>query len=496
MTKARYEIAGRLVTLAPLHVGSGLFDKRATVTGRAPSGGQDGAQHPPQVALIVRDEKKNPYLPSTTLKGLLRRLAEGDAGWSREDVVALFGEIKGEGQEGEGQGRMGALTVRGAVREGTGPDASAAPFTGGNVEPDDLGRGVFVAARTRIDPASGTARDGNLFFQEMVAPGSAFAFRCLVEVRGTDAAAVAELRTRKLLELLRRLTAEDGHAVGKGQADGFGRLRLDPATVRIDRRLLDASGDFTAVDASALWAETAATATDDGSVVLDLVCDGPFAVIDASRKADRKTVNDAPPEKARSKAERRGGVPQLQAQLQAQRLAERLPLILGSSLSGALRARARWLEARDRLRTSKPDKEVDPGGKVVSTAGEIVDLSSVERLFGVTGFRGLVSVARLEVREAEPWAVTSVKLDRFSGAPVDNALFTTATFLGVRISLALRLDRQDAVFEGTKQNILQDADRTLFKALIADIRKHGIELGHGGNKGFGWFTVEGGDNAR
>lgn len=85
----------------------------------------------------------------------------------------------------------------------------------------------------------------------------------------------------------------------------------------------------------------------------------------------------------------------------------------------------------------------------------------VQRLFGESGYRGLLSINRLEVKTAEPWNVTSVKLDRFSGVPVDNALFTTATFLGVQVIVTLRLDE-----------------------------KRGIELGHGANKGVGWFRVE------
>lgn len=461
MSRARYEITGRLETLTPLHVGSGAFGQRATVAGR------DGAP-PPDVALIVRDADGAPYLPPTTLKGLLRRLAEGPGGLGDTDRVALFGEIKDDGQ-----GRMGALTVRGAPRLDPVPDVRHAPFTGAVADPPDLGPGVFIAARTRVDAETGTARDSNLFFQEMVAPGTLFAFRCLVEARGTDAAALAEERTRTVIALLHRLTEKGGHAVGKGQADGFGRLRLDPGSVRVARRVLDATGAFTPQAADALWDDRDTATAPAGTVaVLELVCDGPFAVIDASRKAERKGVSDeAAPAKPKS------------AQLQAQRLAERLPLLLGSGLAGALRTRARWLAACDALRKGEDPAAVD-GDRTLSGKDGIEDLTPVQRLFGVTGFRGLLAVERLEVTEAEPWDVTSVKLDRFSGAPVDNALFTTATFVGVRLTVALRLDRRGGF--PTK------ADAALFKTLMDDVRDRGIELGHGGNKGFGWFRYAGG----
>jgi CRISPR/Cas system CSM-associated protein Csm3 (group 7 of RAMP superfamily) len=70
MSKVRYEISGCLEVLTPLHLGSGAFATRNAVKGA------DGAE-PPQVALIVRDGDDAPYLPATSLKGLLRRLAEG-----------------------------------------------------------------------------------------------------------------------------------------------------------------------------------------------------------------------------------------------------------------------------------------------------------------------------------------------------------------------------------------------------------------------------------
>jgi hypothetical protein len=53
------------------------------------------------------------------------------------------------------------------------PDASAMPYGQDPelpVKASGLGPGVFVAARTKINPANGTAADNKLYFQEMVAP--------------------------------------------------------------------------------------------------------------------------------------------------------------------------------------------------------------------------------------------------------------------------------------------------------------------------------------
>jgi CRISPR/Cas system CSM-associated protein Csm3 (group 7 of RAMP superfamily) len=470
MSRVRYEFAGTLVALAPLHVGSGEFRHVGSVKGKA------AADEAPEVAEIVRDARGCPYIPGTAIKGLLRRLAEefadADFGAVRDE---LFGVIKNaaddRGNSGK-LGQMGVLLCRGAETIGTPPDIRGAPFADRKLHGNDaakLGPGVFVAARTRIEPASGTAQDSTLFFQEMAAPHTRFALRCLLDLRGADAAARGARLAAALIRILDRLTADDGRAVGKGQADGFGRLRLD-SDVTIRCRSLDGSGNFEPTDVSALWqSREIGVADPTGGEVLNLICDGPFIVIDGSRK----------PEPAAREAD--GATPQVAAQ----RLGATMPLVLGSSISGALRSRARWLASLDGHRRGDP-APVD-GDRIVSRLAEIDSLTPVQRLFGVAGFRGLLEIDAVAVREAELWQITSVKLDRFSGAPIDNALFTTEAFIGVRLTVRLRL-------AGRRDAVPQEADRTLFNALLCDIRRNGLQLGHGGNKGFGWFAVEGASN--
>lgn len=501
MAKARYEISGCLEVLTPLHLGSGAFATRNAVKGK------DG-EPPPQVALIVRDASGAPYLPPTSLKGLLLRLTEerlaSEEEKKRKELIhALFGQTNGDGNINKGEkdvddeegakptGRMGALILRGAVRSGPVPDVRDAPYADApdvSGEPKDgyLGPGVFIAARTRIDAASGTARDGNLFFQEMVAPGTRFDFRCLIETRGEGAAETAEARLRDLLPILKMLTTEGGRALGKGGANGFGRVRLSEGSVRIHRRSVDPDGGFPSEDVTALWRDAETPEESSGDTrTLTLVCREPFATLDASRAATFRAPDLPEPDGPDKAVGKDRGKP-TQPQLQAQRLAERQPLLLGSGVSGALRARARWLAALGALKDGKDPAMVDPAaGKVVSSVEEVKELTPVQRLFGVTGFAGLLAIDRLEVSEAEPWDVTSVKLDRFSGAPVDNALFTTGTFVGVRLVLGLSLRKRGA--------FPYPDDRALFERLVEDIEKRGIELGHGGNKGFGWFVDEKGE---
>jgi CRISPR/Cas system CSM-associated protein Csm3 (group 7 of RAMP superfamily) len=451
MTKVVYEFSATLEVLTPLHLGSGHFGDRRAVEGRS-----EGGNDRPEVASIVRDAAGRPYLPATSLKGVLRRLAEAaSAGGAIVDVEGLFG-VSSDGDETTS--RIGAVLLRGAVLKHAAaiPDA---PFVGKDVT-GELGAGVFIAARTAIDGDLGIAKDGLLFFQEMVAPGSLFTFRAVVERIGSDAAVRAEKAAVAFAEILKMTSVPEGVALGKGQADGFGRVRLKDGSVTIRRRTIGPTGDFVAADAKAIWTE--AGRRDLGLArplpvrrkAYRLVCRGPFIVIDASRRAKRgaREEGDKTP------------------QVRPQRLAADRPLVMGTSVSGALRARARWLAA---LMGLPPEED----------GAEGIPETPVARLFGTTGFRGLLSIDALTVERADTAAVTSVNLDRFSGAPVDNKLFSTEVFTGVKLGLTLSLGKRG-------RNEPSADDLVLFDRLCAEIEADGLQLGHGGNKGFGWFRAE------
>ena len=455
MSSIRYEIAGELVALSPLHVGTGTERTLAGVIGKP---GED----PPGVVAIARDGRGRPFLPGTTLKGMLRRTGEAHLAKAAR-VEALFGAIRDE----EGGGTMGALFVRGAAEIVPGnadgmPYAESATQAGAG----DLDPGVFIAARTRVDRHAGTAADNTLHFAEMVAPGARFALRLLLDPGSADRNE-AEALLQHLVRVLSLLCAPEGVAIGRGQADGQGRVQLTPNTVTVTRLFVTRGGTLGRENATRIWQNRGRPATPAASsrVSLTLTCAGPFGVINSSHRPQRDEDGDPVG-------------PQIKAQAGAGR-----PLLLGSSLTGALRSRAAWLEARRRHR----------GGQSISSGREIDDpdcdnwrtvdqLSSVERLFGVTGFRGLVQVENLQVVRGEGASFTSVKLDRFSGAPIDNSLFQTELFIGTTIQVTVALAERPRL-------TIAECDRELFDQLIGDVVANGIELGYGGSKGFGWFAA-------
>ena len=450
MSRERYRITGEIEVLSPLHVGTSLFRPIAIVTGKK------GSNDAPLVAAIVRDFEDKPFIPGTALKGLMLRLAERLDEPSR---VALFGVAKNDES-----GKMGTAIFRGLAWKKPGATQNL-PYAAGcatAVDKDGLGPGVFVSARTAIDRHSGTAEDNKLFFQEMVAPGARFALDILVE--GADQAANVE----GLLRLLAELAAVSGHGIGKNEADGFGRIRLT-GDLAIMHEKLDGQGDFVNGGQAAALAQKWKTIYNKSQKqqpsgkqpwlkALLLTCKDPFLVVDSSYAGSGKEV----------------------PQIVGQKDAGSLPLLLGSSLTGAMRARARWMKAL----TARDPKAVDRTDHVVRDPKDAEGLTPVERLFGVTGFRGLLQVDALKVLTAVPMEIASVKLDRFTGGPFDNALFKTQAHRDVTVRVVLRLASREGVGKAEAD------DMDFATKLVGDMCKRGLVLGHGGSKGFGWFDVK------
>ncbi len=470
MSRVRYEITGTLTVLSPLHVGDGHAREIRGVGGRVVSN-----ETLPMVATIARDAMADadgigrPYLPPTAIKGLLRRLAEGMPGTSSALVDDLFGTIKDVPDERDKdapqiqRGSKGAIEARGAFVTGNAPSINDAPYRQDDTTKAALGPWVFVAARTAIDPRSGTADDGRLYFQEMVAPGTQFQLRLALETRGPKAAITCAARAADLVKVVHGLCASDGVAIGKGQADGNGRVRLDPMTVDVTIRDIGRNGEFTTRPARAqVWTQPpAAGAIAHGVETIRLVCEGPFLVVDSSFRSPPRV---------------RGAANADRVQVQGQMLAKR-PLLLGSSVSGALRARAEWLFALNAYRAghaANPHLE-DRGADAVRTP--------VEELFGTTGFRGLLEICGMDLTGGTPFTPTSVKIDRFSGGTVFGQLFSTETTVGAVLVLQLRLDPR-------RSHVISKEAEVLFVSLLESVRRKGLEIGHGSNKGFGWFRHE------
>lgn len=439
----------KLETEAPLHIGAGI---RRT----DPNLQTSDMDKAPEVLLVQRDRTGQPIIPATSLKGALRTAAALPA----TAVDRLLGE---QGEAAEGRGRIARLWLGTAVAT-TPPDASTAHR--GSTTDAGLRAHGFVKTGVQIERTTGAAEARKLFHREVIGRKTTFESEATLFLdNATEADLLADLAT-----LLAPLCRESGLPLGGQQRQATGRLRLcDLHIVRkaIDPATLDLVDSDEPELASRLKRDAHAVAASAVPPIrLDLTCPGPFI-----------SIRD----KSKSTGDREVTMP-----LEA----DGKPLLWPSSLLGALRARAAWLTACAVLRQDhrfapgRNPSEVDDRGKVVRKPGEVATLSSVERLFGVAGWRGLLRIGSLEpAPEATTrrQKLTSVTIDRFTGGAMDERLFTEEAFLASAFTAELRLDERAAY---PTQN-----DRDLLDLLLDDIAAKGLELGHGAAKGFGWFDI-------
>lgn len=440
--------------VSDLHVGTGERGKIDEL--RSGDERLRDKQETQDVLLVARDHDAAPYLPASGLKGALRaNLAQRHG---PEFADTLFGSAKRTEQSSGGGGEdvfvetggmAKAVLYRGVVT-GEPPDsAEGLPFWCRE-------RHTYVNTQVALNRTRGTAEDKHLFKVELVPAETRF------HVEGCYLGSEEDAR-RDLARLLAPLaTTGPGLAIGGGQTQGRGRLRLaDGDQIALKRKAYNAK-THSAIDDDELAALALPAGPDNESAHcwdLALHCPGPYLTADpggAVRENNRLA--------ALSKDG--GGSPILQ----------------GTSFMGALRGRTAWLAEIDEIADGddpflKPDRWKTPRA-----------LTRCQRLFGVTGWRGLLELVSLQpARGAEPRKISlpGIALDRFSGAVLDGALFMTDAFTGGRFEVRLQLHERDGLDEA-----LFAADLALIRAVLDDLESGELLLGHGTNRGFGWFDVE------
>ncbi|WP_413204158.1 RAMP superfamily CRISPR-associated protein [Rhodospirillum sp. A1_3_36] len=450
-----------LVVDTDLHIGDGRMCPLETLrpglsrrrTADDPAQAEDTG---PLVKTIVRDHDKRPILPATSLKGVLKEALTGSL--DKAEIDRLFGTITGGKHDKDGKtdkrdktdsGQMGRFTFHAAVL-----DRSDSPSTFSGLPYFDDTAGTWVATHVAISRNDGTADPRKLFNMEMVPAGGRF----LVDGIWFGDMEDAKLSLPRLLAPLRR---PDGVSIGSGGRIGRGRVSLGRAAdVRLWETAFNPKTGLvdTTPGKSPVILTVPKTAMDGAVKILDFTCDGPFASVDPSPRP----------------GDNRGNLIRSLGRDDAR------PVIHPDGVSGALRSRAAWLSALHDLggddRFRKPETWADPE-----------ELTPVERLFGVTGWRGLLRQSFIKQPvAAEHTHYTSVALDAFTGGVLDSTLFEHEVYVGVSFSLALSLDRR---VDDDNTPMVTQGDRNLLELLLDDVTGDVLPLGHATNRGFGWFSV-------
>ena len=463
MFENRLSIEVVVKTLTPLHIGSVTTIPKTYID-------KTGKECVSEVAEITRDYKAHPYLPGTTIKGALLSLVE-----SQESADSLFGCVE---QSDDQPALMAACYFSNAyIIENTIPEKSAhqLPYY------DDK-RVTATISRNAIDRDTGVAEDQHLFHLQVVPPDVGFTMKLTLFLQQDEA---QNQRHRDLLfSLLRKLADENGVAIGRNQSAGYGRIQADLASLRVIEKTINSNGELCESECSpnirSLVEQTTPPKQPSSRYSLHLQCDGPFIVASGDHPRPHKRNPDDPQT----------------AQITPLRFDAHQVWLPGTSLLGVLRSECALLSQHQLLRgesdefAARDDRNIiyrPDANPAKGVAVRVSDLSPIEILFGVTGWRGLLCVEHIRLlNEPEFIDLTSVKIDRFSGAPIDHGLFMTKAALDPEFAVTLSIEHRN--YQNQEQ--IHDQVTQLFHNLIDRIVDKGITLGHGGNKGFGWFTVK------
>ncbi len=391
-------------------------------------------------ATFVRDAAGRPVIPGSTLKGAARaRLHPATAD-------RLFGTAKDDGT-----GAMGLVVFYAAILQVDTIKDNELPRDAGaeqgsrdqSAEQDS----VAVATHVAIDRAHGGAEAQKLYEREIVPTGATF---CFDGVALGDAKAVASDISTALRPFVEGLNL--GHGVGKGN----GRLSLESDSVHLIRRRLDTSKESPCVVDDlprSLSICVAASATTGQR--FKFRCPGPYLSHNPHEAAPDGQDNI----------------------LFSLRRDSDTPVLWPEGLYGVLRKRCAWIARTDSI------ADCDCRFRVLEDREGPLALTRTERLFGVAGWRGLVRLRDVQLCDGKRMStngqrIAGIALDRFSGAVLDGRLFFADAWTGLTLTFSLDLNESRPLFP---------ADKALFGELVREIRQEGLQLGHGTNRGFGWF---------
>ena len=433
-----------------LHIGDGSEAPLNLKRTRTPRSDRQGEPESTYMT-IVRNAAQIPIIPGTALKGVLR--ASVAARHDESVAGRLFGAIKAADESSDSSGSSGSTGHIGRItfyasrqcQQGKIPDL-----------PESCRPSTAIATHVAIGRKYGVAEEQKLFNREIVPAGARFRLEGVV--RGVnDVKADLKIALAPLVA---------GIELGRGISKGNGRLKLANGRVDIKLRSLDVAGpepEITESDWCELRIPCVGAAAPVKRVDFSLQCPGPFLSHDPDRRVQGQDNV-----------------------LFALRRDNSRPVLWPESLYGVLRERCAWLAASDSVGDGCRDGE--ERFTPLSADKDAKTLGRTGRLFGVPGWRGLVRIESLRLASGRrlrncdtdsSGGIAGISIDRFSGAVLDTGPFFTDAWVALSLTFTLTLNRRACC------PYQEDID--LFRNLVDHVRCDGLLLGHGVNRGYGWF---------
>lgn len=423
----RLKITGTLSNKTALMIGSGR-EIAKTKTG-------NDITSPTYTAICLADEGK-PYIPASSLRGLLLSLCNTRYGKDSGLSKALFGSAKNNANTDDGN--MGALRIYDAVCETI------------RMQNDD---DTPKRTRNAINPVTGTAKDNFLYSHAYVPEGNTF--NCEIEADNLN-----EAQIKQLLSLLRQLDASPFSQLGKGKSNQQGLITWQLQTTEtlgsesLQKWLTDGKAGSSLPWIKQTFADSTPpiAAKSLQHFTLTITPQSPILINDPERVISDKGTGEAKLEYYRN----------LQGQL----------VIPASSLKGVMRSQCRKI-----LLTLLIDKAGLKANDGQQQANSIAD-GLIGELFGGTGQQSLIWLSDAVGKNAKEHRQTFNAVDRFTGGVADGALYTAnaATATAIKTDLYLK-------------NSLADWQKGLLILLLRDAMEGDLTVGWGKAKGFGSMTI-------
>lgn len=458
--KNRWRINGTLITITPLHVGSGETTMRDALVD------DSNALVPVDIAAVATDHRHRAYIPGTTLKGNLRAWLNMH-GISSSAIEAVFGSA----EPGTSHAVGGKAEVWDALAVGISDPPPQVPYWDGN-------RLTGVSVAVAIDRRTRTASPNKLFHEEFVPPGISFE----VTVTGQD---LEPGEPELLLYALEGFNhTEHPIALGAGTGDGHGRFTWklnDIARIETQEDIIawlqqpnppvgydglvsltDAARD--AIVMRALNRRGSATQS-LLTLTLNIHFDGPFLVNDPSRTKKgrpRSAVDEDLPNHAPLR-DHKGRL-----------------MLPASSIRGALRSQAeKILRTLNGQASCLAVDSEDACAPIYIADQSTTHLCLACQVFGAPGWRAPVAFSDFlpvqgsgEVSHRQEF----LAIDRFTGGGADGLKFNAVAVYRPMLTgtMSVHLDRR-----------VEPWALGLLALTLRDLIEGDIPLGFGAAKGFG-----------
>jgi CRISPR/Cas system CSM-associated protein Csm3 (group 7 of RAMP superfamily) len=440
----RWSFSLTLQALTDVHIG----------TGRLKFVKSDGEDR--QVLEQAKDVNKLAYIPPTAFKGAARDTGCG----ANQDIETLFGKACID-EDDAALSRAGRLVFFGAtlLNKGAAPDMP-------NFNSES---GTYIRPQHARDRDTRTVLPEYLYHVENIPRGSTFTLEGVFFDDGPG----EEDGLRDLVSpLLNRMAADGGFSVGANKTS-LGKMRLTDEKVCFSCKEIIRTKEE--VDGRTCFEvrtrETVCvlevSATEAASTMVDITCTGPLLVADPARA---KKAADSFPDRDEVICELR--------------YKEEQPSGWERALRQSLRSLAGYLEATlDKNSATRID---DPF--VAYTSFDV--LCSTQRLFGVEGFRGLLSLHVFNAETQDRGLFPGLELDTLTQGALAHAAFVIDCPVNGALSISLSIDNaryKRLLAKSGDANKIFANDTALVDRLNQYVAAHGLQAGAKVTRGYGWF---------